>query len=424
MAALAMLPVAIPLLYRLVLAENRAGRAELYATNAQIGLTIDQGHAPPLDRSLYTRAIDFEGNVLVETGDDRPDPSFDDLVCNHPWRVLALDQDATRTGACFETRDLRVISVFPTPRRSYVGIGVFSVATAIIAGLVTALGVLTLLRPLGRMGQMLDQVTMGASGARMRGTGVREIDQLIERMNGLASAVAERENAILGQVQVAQEMARLVAHEVRNPLQSMELLTSLLADESDPTERRELSQSIHAEIRTLDDVVTRLLREGATRGSLRLHLQEEDVGQLLQHVARMKAGDAERKGVQIEVIAEGPGDARLDRPLMSRSIENLVNNALRAVPREGGRVRLSVGGTGSHVRIAVEDNGPGIDPELGPAVFEVNVSGAGGSGLGLSLTKGVAEAHGGRVHFERSGLGGARFVIEIPRRPAPPANTL
>ncbi|MCA9572527.1 MAG: HAMP domain-containing histidine kinase, partial [Myxococcales bacterium] len=419
-AALAIAPVSIPLLYRLVLAENRAARAELYAQTARLGLELDAGRTPdPNGEALLLRAVSNDGRVLLAQGTLDISPALEDEVCGAPSGVLPVTiGKELLTSACFENRRLRVFAIYPTPTRSYAGIGLFAVALATIAGLTTALGVLRLLQPLSQIGRMLDRVGTGERGVRMRGTRIHEIDQLIERLNSVASAVEEREHSILGRVQVAQEIARLVAHEVRNPLQSMELLTSLLKDEQDPEERAALTASIHAEIRTLDDVVTRLLREGSTRGTLRLKLEDHDIDALITHVVRMKRSEAERKGVRIEVDGGHAGVVKMDRPLLSRSIENLVNNALRAAPASQGLVRITTGGDARGARVVVEDNGPGIDPELGDSVFEANVSGDGGSGLGLSLVRGVVEGHAGSVRFEHGDLGGARFVLDLPRGPA------
>lgn len=416
-AGLAIVPVTIPLLYRLVLAEGRASQAELYTQTARLGLALDRGESPDLEGPLVVRALENSGQMLLDEGDLDLPPELEDRVCGEASAVLPVSHNGQRLLAtCFENHRVRAFAVYPAPDHSYVSIGLFAVALAVIAGLTTALGVLRILRPLSRIESVLDQVRAGDRRVRMKTTRIREIDRLIDRVNSAANAIEEREQGILARVQVAQEIARLVAHEVRNPLQSMELLTSLLKDEDDPAERIALTESIHAEIRTLDDVVTRLLREGATRGSLRLNLQDQDVDELIHHVARMKGNEAANAGVHLSVEPGQVGSLAIDRPLLSRSIENLVSNALRAIS-DDGRIRLATEADDRGVRIIVEDDGPGIDPELGDSIFDVSVSGAGSTGLGLSLTRGVVEGHGGTVCFEPSPMGGARFVLQLPRSP-------
>jgi signal transduction histidine kinase len=418
-AALAIVPVTLPLLYRLVLAENLAERSRILRHTAEIGLALDSGRPVDLGEALSVHAVKVDGAQLLQHGPSVEAPSLEDMVCASASGSRMVDVGGVeRFAACFESRRLRVFALYPAPSRSYIDVAVGVVSLAIIAGLATALGTLRILRPIIRVGHMIDRVGIGERGVKMRKVGILEIDRLIERMNSLSVTVEEREHSILAQVQVAQEMARLVAHEVRNPLQSMELLTSLLAEEYDPAERKTLSESIHREIRTLDDVVTRLLREGATRGSLRLRLEPQDVDELLRHVATLKQQEAERQQATIHVRPGGVGQLAIDRPLLSRSIENLVTNALRAVPTPDGEVWLSSNRLDDTIQIVVEDNGPGIDPHLGDAIFDANVSGQGGNGLGLSLTRGVAEAHGGTATFEPAATGGARFVLTLPvRRP-------
>ncbi len=415
-AALAILPAAIPLLTRLVWAEVRATQAELYARTAAIGQSIDRGRDPRTFPTMqYMRAVRADGTELHRTGTLEPEPFLEDAVCGEPSGVArASVGEAPVTAVCYENARLRVFALWETPSRSYLGIGGFVIALAFVAGLVTALGVLQVLRPLSKMRLALEEVGLGRRGVRVAYTGIYELDELVTHLNNTAVAIEEREHAILARVGVVQEMARIVAHEIRNPLQSLELLTSLVAEEVDGAERRQLAANIHAEIRALDDVVTRLLREGATRGALRLQRRPCDLGALLDHIQAVRGAEASKKGARMEVANHGVGQVPLDKALFSRSIENLVANAIRAVPSNTGIVRVTAERDEQVLKIRVEDNGPGVNPELGDRVFEPNVSGEAGTGLGLALTKGVIEAHGGTIAFSESSLGGACFEALVP----------
>jgi len=415
-AAMAILPAALPLLYRLVSSEVRATEAEFYAQTARFGHRLSRGESPtPPPSAPYVRAVSQTGESLLQVGDLRPEPHLEDRVCGEPSGVLRISMARQpMIATCFENAELRVFAVWENRERSYLGIGVFVVMLACVTGLVTALGVLQVLRPLGKLSSALTEVGLGKRGVRMAYTGISELDELIARLNSTASAVEQREHAILARVSVVQEMARLVAHEIRNPLQSLELLTTLVAEETDARERRQLAANIHTEIRALDDVVTRLLREGATRGALRLQKRDLDVVELLQHIQSVRGAEAARKGARILIEAKHRGTVPLDRALFSRSIENLVANALRAVPSGTGIVRIGTAVDGDQLLLTVDDNGPGVNPALGDKVFEPNVSGGGSTGLGLALTKGVMDAHGGSIRFGRSELGGARFEARVP----------
>jgi two-component system sensor histidine kinase HydH len=261
------------------------------------------------------------------------------------------------------------------------------------------------------------RVGAGERGVRLPATGFSELDELVFRVNEAASAVEDREDAIMARIRAVQEMARMVAHEVRNPLQSLELLTSLIASEDDETERHELAKAIHAEIRALDLVVTRVLREGASQLSprLTLHRTTQRVVPIVDQVLALRRPEAKAHGVSLESGSIPDISAEVDGAMLGRSLENLVLNALQAVRSKGAIVRVSVDVEPESFTVFVDDNGPGVDPALGEHVFEANVTGrTGGTGLGLALVREVVQAHGGTIVHERSPLGGARFAARLP----------
>ena len=138
---------------------------------------------------------------------------------------------------------------------------------------------------------------------------------------------------------------------------------------------------------------------------------------IIEHVVALRQPEARSRGIRIEMAKLPETRLDLDGVLISRSIENIVANAMSAVAPNNGVIVLSVRENGEYLEIIVEDNGAGIPEHLGPHVFDANVSGGGGTGLGLALVKGVMDAHGGYVTHDRSPLGGARFVCGLPVRP-------
>jgi len=96
-------------------------------------------------------------------------------------------------------------------------------------------------------------------------------------------------------------------------------------------------------------------------------------------------------------------------------VENLISNALQAVMDDTGQIEVSAVEDPPWLIVTVDDNGPGVDPEIVDHIFEADVTGrTDGTGLGLTFVKGVVEAHGGRIEYHPSMMGGARFVASLP----------
>ncbi|MFD1788294.1 ATP-binding protein [Sphingomonas floccifaciens] len=135
--------------------------------------------------------------------------------------------------------------------------------------------------------------------------------------------------------------------------------------------------------------------------------------------ALMLVGDSFRRaGVTLD-IDRGPGlpPIRVGRIRIEQVLVNLLTNALDAVAdTPGGRVRLLASTDGDHIRLSVEDNGPGVAPDMVETVFQPFFTGKrGGTGLGLGISREIVADHGGTLSVARSALGGAAFVVNLPR---------
>jgi signal transduction histidine kinase len=115
------------------------------------------------------------------------------------------------------------------------------------------------------------------------------------------------------------------------------------------------------------------------------------------------------------VSEAGPAVVEADRVALEQALNNLVVNAIEAIDHAGGEVIVRVGRGGGVARLSVDDNGPGISAELGDRMFDVfETTKARGMGLGLPLTKQIAERHGGRLTWRSRLPRGTRFEIELP----------
>jgi signal transduction histidine kinase len=422
LAAIAVLPTAIPLTMRLAYDEHAmAVRHVNTAATFAAQLMNADGSVPQGTREraqvdhLHVSSPD---GVLVYRDGIQPPLDIMARACSgevESQALRSLDGQQWATS-CLDSEGFQVVAAWQPPQGAATEMALLVLALALIVGIVTALGVLRLLAPLSRVSQALDRVGAGEHGVRLSATGMSELDELVERLNAAAHSLELREQEFLSHIQAIQEMARMVAHEVRNPLQSLELLTSLIVSEVDEDERLELARSIHREIRALDMVVDRVLRQGVAGGrGMSLKKTPQSLRPLINQVMSLRGPEAKAQGITLEVGTVTETRVDMDQALLGRSIENLVLNAMQAVPPHRGRIRVSATVDDKHLCVVVEDNGPGVPSAFGDHIYDPNVSGrTGGTGLGLALVRGVVEAHGGYIEHDRSPLGGARFKARIP----------
>ena len=212
------------------------------------------------------------------------------------------------------------------------------------------------------------------------------------------------------------EMARQVAHEIKNPLTPIQLTAEHLRavverdDPNLPAVVRSAVENILRQVVTLRETS----KEFSDYASLRqMQRKPLDLQKLLNDLAAGYAASHER-GIDFDADIEPstPHTFHGDERLLRGAVTNLIENAFQAAP--GGRVRLGSHGVDSKVVIAVEDTGPGVAPEVLPKIFDPYFSTkSSGTGLGLAIARKAVEEHGGRIHAENVNPG-LRVVIELP----------
>ncbi len=220
-----------------------------------------------------------------------------------------------------------------------------------------------------------------------------------------------------------------VSHDLRTPLAAI-LGLAITLERGDvrleEDDARDLARRIADNARRLDRLVTNLLDlDRLARGIVTPKLQPTDVGSLVRRVVAESEliSDARlRTDIQPIVIP-------IDAAKVERIVENLLANMARHAP-ETATVWVTVRPVDEGVHLLVEDDGPGIAPELRETVFEPFRQGpdapqhSPGVGVGLTLVRRFAELHGGRAWVEERPGGGASFQVVLPRDPVPPAVTL
>ena len=211
-----------------------------------------------------------------------------------------------------------------------------------------------------------------------------------------------------------------VAHELNNPLTSIAGLSEFLQERQafPPTEREHL-RVIHEQAERAGRIVRNLLTF-ARKGSAGAEAVE--LNDMAQRTARLVSYELQLRGITLmEESAPGPLPVRGNRDELHQVLLNLVTNAVYAVrelpvgsPR---RITLSTAREGDLAVVRVRDSGPGVPDALVPRLFTpffTTKEPGEGTGLGLSLSFRIAEAHGGRLAYQRPAAGGAEFSLSLP----------
>lgn len=294
------------------------------------------------------------------------------------------------------------------------------------AGLLEELGPRSLLGvPLISAGRVMGVLTLvSVNGERRYGP-----DDLALAEEMAARAAGAIENAELFHraqqaTRARDEILAVVAHDLRNPLNTIRMGTGMLLEEMEGSPHERHLQILHRSTERMDRLIQDLL--DVTRiesGRLAVELRPERLEPLLEEALITLRPLAEAKGLTLEAM---PSSAlprvMMDAPRLLQVLSNLVGNAIKFTP-EGGRITLSAAAHESEVRMGVQDTGPGILPDQLPHVFgqfwQANRTDRRGIGLGLAIAKGIVDAHGGRIWVECPSVGGSIFSFTLPCNGSP-----
>jgi signal transduction histidine kinase len=254
-----------------------------------------------------------------------------------------------------------------------------------------------------------------------------ELEQQMDQIQILSEDLSRTNLSLAKARDVAEEASRareemlgVVAHDLRNPLNVVMMTTQIFADTAPSGEKRDqllgvILRAAHRMNRLIEDLLEVVRQES---GKMKLNVEEVSAASLLAQTAEMFHAAAAEKGISLSVEDTPPDlTVRADSERIMQVLSNLVGNALKFVAR-GGSVVLKSELRGGEAVFSIADSGPGIAGEDLDKLFEKfwqsRRTDTRGVGLGLSIARGIVEAHGGRIWVESRIGDGSTFYFSLP----------
>jgi two-component system sensor histidine kinase ChvG len=291
----------------------------------------------------------------------------------------------------------------------------------------------TIAMPLRRLADAADRVRRGVKSRQQ----IPDFADRGDEVGHLGQALHDMTNSLYSRIDAIENFAADVAHELKNPLTSLRSAVETLPLARTEEAKKRLTAIIQHDVRRLDRLLSDI--SNASRLDAELGRQDAapvDLERLLQTVIAMARETTPADGPKLVFDVKRVSDPAAYFILghdgrLGQVFNNLIDNA-RSFCREGGTVRVAIRPIARAIEIVVEDDGPGIRPDQFERIFERFYTDRGdngdfgqNSGLGLSITKQIVEAHRGRIWAENRttrGAGesaepvvlGARFVVQLP----------
>ena len=209
----------------------------------------------------------------------------------------------------------------------------------------------------------------------------------------------------------------LILHDIRNPLSNLKGQLQLIGiSPCDPDKAKARIEACLTEVGRLERLANEFL--DYSRGEVRLDMGIVKPGELLARVEENQRDRLASAGVRLERELRYDEPVVLDVDRVTRALLNLIDNARKAMPSQGGFIKLKAYRSNEHLVLEVADSGEGMSPEVLSHLFEpfYSASGRGGTGLGMLIVKNIVEAHGGAVRIGSKKGVGTRVLLRFPLR--------
>jgi len=365
------------------------------------------------DHEFYKRLRAGEEGFTTFTDTEEEQIAAYVPIMEPPWGVVVLQSQKEAFMLAGEMRRRIIIALF------------FTLLSAVILGIY---GVKRFTRPLVQLVRGVREYAGGNLDHKIEMNSRDEIALLAQEFNSMAGSLQknQRELQRMERLAALSRFAALVSHEVRNPLNSMNInmqILKRLIDKPDVDSERKVKylDVISSEITRINDMVTNFLTIARPP---ELQLSLTDIHQVLEEIILLQEARAAAEGVFLRrVFTEQPLKGRLDYNQLKQVFLNVINNALEAMHEAGTICILTTlkeegkgDSTGRPIaRISIQDTGEGIPEEILNEVFEFYyTTKRAGTGIGLAIAKQIVEGHGGSVYIETEEGVGTTVIIDLP----------
>ncbi|MBK8012537.1 MAG: HAMP domain-containing protein [Deltaproteobacteria bacterium] len=429
-------PKTVPVLMAVVTLSRRSARGAprlvVYA-----GTRLDDRRFEDLarvaDATLVLTSADLE--PLVFPQETEPALRARALERGSTIRLMPIGEESATKGSPAELRIYVHTTGLEEARETFLELAAWLVVASLLVGFIASRVVARhITRPILDLASAARKVGAGDLEVHVTTKSRDEVGILVGVFNGMTREIAESRHRIQRAERIAawREVARRVAHEIKNPLfpiqMSIETLRKSYAKKHEKFDAifEESTRTVLEEVRALNQIVTEFSEFARLPAPRRTDVPALD---LIDHIQRLYANRGPEASARGEVVIDradlerrGLPTLSIDRDQVSRALLNLVKNGLEALPEHGGVVRIDaepmVRGGLEGVTISVSDTGSGIDAEHRAKLFTPYfTTKTEGTGLGLAIVHRIIEEHGGAIDVESVVGSGTTFRLWFPAHP-------